>query len=332
MQAPIKILSGSFEETRWDWFRTTAPPAETASSPLLFPKAAEYISNSNASSAVPRHERGIKAYEAAYYPPAVLISVVVTTRNEERNIADLLDSLVTQEPPLEIVVVDANSEDGTRELVAEYAARYGFIKLATRGGTRGVSRNHGIGLCGGTAVAFIDADCIANPFWLKFLREAIQGSEVVAGRTIQIGYKPFEELERVELIYEGFDITHPSANLAYHKDVLEELGGFDEWFITAEDIDLNLRAVKAGHSIQYEPGAIVYHRTRSSVYDFFRQAFWNGAGRKQLTLRHRLLWRQYKPLEMVHRRLNAWSLSRISMAMLGYVAYRFFGEGRSQSE
>ncbi|MEE9173434.1 MAG: glycosyltransferase, partial [Thermoplasmata archaeon] len=42
---------------------------------------------------------------------AVLVSVLVTARNEEHNIADLLDSLVTQEAPLEIIVVDSSSED-----------------------------------------------------------------------------------------------------------------------------------------------------------------------------------------------------------------------------
>lgn len=262
----------------------------------------------------------------------MLVSVLVTTRNEERNISDLLDSLVTQEPPLEILIVDAASEDGTCDIVREYASRYGFIKLAVRGGTRAASRNYGIRVCVGDAVAFIDADCIANPFWLKYLREALQKSEVVAGKTIQIGYKPFEELERVELIYRGFDITYPSANLAYHKGVLEGLGAFDDWFITAEDIDLNLRAVKAGHSILYEPRAIVYHRTRSSMYDFFRQALWNGAGRKQLTLKHGVLWGHYRPIEMVRRRLNFWSLSRIVMAMMGYVGYKFFGKDRPPAE
>ncbi len=259
----------------------------------------------------------------------MLISVVVTTRNEERNVADLLDSLVIQEAPLEVVVVDAASEDRTRAIVEEYASRYGFVKLFREGGTRGRSRNQGIRRSGGEAVAFIDADCIANPFWLQSLRNRLAEADVVAGRTIQVGYRPFEELERVELIYRGHDITFPTANLVYRRGILEEIGGFDEWFITAEDIDLNLRAVRAGHAIAYEPGAIVYHRTRPTVYDFFRQAFWNGAGRKQLTLKHDLLWRHYQPVEMVNRRMNAWALARVVAALLGYVGYKFFGPGRT---
>lgn len=258
----------------------------------------------------------------------MLVSVVVTTRNEERNIADLLDSLVTQEAPLEVLVVDAASEDRTQAIVEEYASRYPFVKLYREGGTRGRSRNEGIRKAEGEGVAFIDADCIANPFWLQAVRKRLEEAEVVAGRTIQIGYRPFEELERVELIYRGHDITYPSANLVYRREILEEIGGFDEWFITAEDIDLNLRAVRAGHAVAYEPTAIVYHRTRPTVYDFFRQAFWNGAGRKQLTLKHHLLWRHYQPVEMVNRRLNAWAFARVVVALLGYVGYKLFGPRR----
>ncbi|MEE9116914.1 MAG: glycosyltransferase family 2 protein, partial [Thermoplasmata archaeon] len=183
----------------------------------------------------------------------------------------------------------------------------------------------------GEAVAFIDGDCIANTFWLKNLREELNNSKVVAGRTIQIGYHAFEELERVELIYKGFDITFPTSNLAYDKALFQSVGGFDEWFITAEDIDLNLRAVENGARIVYRDDAVVYHRTRGSFYNFFKQAFWNGAGRKQLTMKHGRLWQNYRPGEMFRQETTIWSLSRLGMALLGYVGYKFFGWGRSEN-
>ncbi|MFA5896237.1 MAG: glycosyltransferase [Thermoplasmata archaeon] len=258
----------------------------------------------------------------------MLISVVTTVRNEARNIAALLDSLLVQEPPFEVIVVDAGSEDPTRDVVRQYEKRYDFVHLYIRGGTRGAGRNFGISLAKGEAVAFIDGDAIANPFWLKELREGLTSADAVAGRSIQIGYRPFEELERVELIVQGVDVTYPSSNLAYRKRVLQEIGGFDEWFVTAEDIDLNLRAVQAGHKILFRTGAIIYHRTRDSYFDFVKQAFWNGAGRKQLTLKHGSLWSRYRPLEMARREANFLSLVRLSGALLGYVAYKFFGRTR----
>lgn len=253
---------------------------------------------------------------------------MTTVRNEARNIAAMLDSLVVQEGPLEVIVVDAGSEDPTRDIVKQYEKRYDFVHLYLRGGTRGAGRNFGISMAKGEAVAFIDGDAIANPFWLKELREGFRSADVVAGRTIQIGYRAFEDLERVELIVEGFDVTHPSSNLAYRRSVLKEIGGFDEWFVTAEDIDLNLRAVRAGHGITYRVGAIVYHRTRDSYFDFMRQALWNGAGRKQLTLKHGSLWNRYQPSEMMRHETNFFSLLRLAGALLGYVAYKFFGRPR----
>ena len=253
---------------------------------------------------------------------------MITVRNEARNIAHLLDSLVVQEPPFEILAVDAGSQDGTRDIVRQYEKKYDSVHLYIRGGTRGEGRNFGIARAKGEAVAFIDGDAIANPFWLQEIREGFKTRDVVAGRSIQIGYRPFEELERVELLVQGYDVTFPSSNLAYKREVLRQVGGFDPWFVTAEDIDLNLRAVRAGRPIAFRVGAIVYHRTRGSVYDFLRQAFWNGAGRKQLTVKHGALWRHYRPLAMFRQRTTAWSLLRLLAALLGYLGYKLFGRPR----
>ncbi len=251
---------------------------------------------------------------------------MTTVRNEARNISALLDSLVTQEPPIEILVVDSGSEDATRDIVQQYEKRYDFVHLYIYGGTRGRGRNFGIAKARGEAVAFIDGDSIANPFWIREMREGLASADVVAGHSIQIGYRPFEDLERVELIVRGVDVTYPSSNLAYRKKVLQEIGGFDEWMVTAEDIDLNLRAVLAGHRIAFRVGAIIYHRTRDSYFDFVRQAFWNGVGRKQLTLKHGSLWGHYKPLEMFKQRVTLWGLLRLATALMGYGAYKLFGK------
>ena len=250
---------------------------------------------------------------------------MTTVRNEARNIAALLDSLVIQEPPIEIIVVDAGSEDPTRDVVQRYESQYPFVHLYIKGGTRGAGRNFGIRMARGEAIAFIDGDAIANPFWIHELRQGLGTFDIVAGRSIQIGYRPFEDLERVELLVRGVDVTYPSSNLAYRKTVLQEIGGFDDWMVTAEDIDLNLRAVLAGHPIGFRTNAIIYHRTRDSYFDFMRQAFWNGAGRKQLTLKHGSLWGHYQPSEMLRQRTTFWSLLRLVAALMGYVAYKAFG-------
>ncbi|HVO77793.1 MAG TPA: glycosyltransferase [Methanomassiliicoccales archaeon] len=255
----------------------------------------------------------------------MLVSVVLNIMNEEKNIGDLLDSLVVQEQPFEVVVVDAKSHDRTREIVQRYVDKYPFVRLFVESGSRGHCTNFGISKAKGDVIAFTGGDCIANPFWIRELRATIEaGADIAAGRCINIGLRAWEELDRVELFCNGVDCSFPSANEAFKREVLEAVGGFDSWFITAEDIDLNYRSVHAGYKIRYDPNAIVYHRTKATVYRFYRQAFWNGVGRKQLTLKHGRLWQSYDPLRMFRQKMDFWALTRLAVAMGGYVGYKLF--------
>jgi len=256
----------------------------------------------------------------------MLISIVLNLLNEEKHIRDLLDSLVIQEKPIEIVVVDAGSVDRTKEIVEDYMRRYDFVKLYIKPGTRGESTNFGIRMAKGDGIAFTGGDCIANVFWIKELRRSLAHSDVAAGKTINIGYHAFTDLDRVELFYKGFDLSFPSCNMVFKRKALEDVGGFDPWFITAEDIDLNFRTIGLGYKIDYNERAIIYHRTKGGFFSFFKQAFWNGYGRKQLTLKHGPLWSNYNPTIMLKRKITLLSLSRLAVAMLGYISCKLFGE------
>jgi glycosyltransferase involved in cell wall biosynthesis len=252
------------------------------------------------------------------------ISVVLNLLNEKRHIRDLLDSLVAQEGPLEIVVVDAGSCDGTVTVVKNYMSRHDSISLYHCPGTRGESTNYGISKATGDAVATIGGDCIANPFWVSELRKALESYDIVAGKTINIGYHAFEDLDRVELFHRGVDISHPSASMAWKRKVLEDIEGFDPWFVTAEDIDVNLRAVDKGYRFGVNENAIVYHRTKGSFKGFFKQAFWNGWGRKQLTMKHGRLWSSYKPTRLIETSKSLWAVARLAVAILGYLMCKVF--------
>jgi glycosyltransferase involved in cell wall biosynthesis len=251
----------------------------------------------------------------------MLISVVVTVRNEEKRIGNLLDSLVVQDGAFEVVITDAYSDDDTCEIVKAYGERYDNIHLYMKGGTRGVGRNYGVKKAEGDVVAFVDGDCIANPFWLKEIRRSLEETktDVVAGKTINLGYAPFAELDRVELTKSGFDVTYPSCNLAYSRELFQSIRGFDPQFMTAEDVDLNFRAVSVGSSIVHNPKAIIYAMARDTFMGFFKQAFWNGFGRKQLTLKHGNLWDRYSFREMIGDNINTWYFIRMMFGMGGYM-------------
>jgi glycosyltransferase involved in cell wall biosynthesis len=265
------------------------------------------------------------------------ISVVIIARNAQNFMRDCLDSLVWQSKhPHEVIVVDAKSTDSTQAIVREYEKSHSFVKLYVEPGTRGEGRNYGVSKATGDIVAFVDADAICNALWVDEMEKAFAttGADVVAGKEVRLGYSGFTSLKRVGMLHKGVDVTYPSVNLAYRKSVFEAIGGFDPWFKEAEEVDLNFRAVDAGHKLVYWERAIVYHRARESFTGFFKQSFWYGFGRKELTMRHGKLWSKYDPVHMVQVTSDesAWKLIRLGISFFGFMFCRFVGKKKASKE
>ncbi|EQD53959.1 glycosyl transferase, group 2 family protein, partial [mine drainage metagenome] len=142
-------------------------------------------------------------------PSSSLVSVIITVRDEEPNLARLLESLLQQEPPFEVLIVDAQSRDRTFAIASEFAERYPGIFFAwQRFGSRGQGRNSAAARARGEGLAFIDGDCIADSAWLSRIRQGLGRSAVVAGRTVPVGSSAFGELDRVELYQAGSDVSY----------------------------------------------------------------------------------------------------------------------------
>jgi glycosyltransferase involved in cell wall biosynthesis len=236
------------------------------------------------------------------------VSIVITVKNEEKNIAELLESLVTQEQPIEIIIVDSASNDKTCRIVEDYCERYDFVRLFSHEGSRGESRNSGCSKASGEAFAFIDGDCIADKEWVKELRKSLGNSDIVAGKTV---YEGERSTSRMSLYVYGVDISFPSCNIAYKRETFPQ---FDPWFKTAEDIDLNLRAIKDGAKFFYNEHAIVYHKVREDMRSFMRQAFWYGFGRGQLFIKHHIMGASSFVPE-----LNLWDVIKRACGAFGFV-------------
>ena len=107
-----------------------------------------------------------------------MISVVIPTYNEEENIIRCLRSLKEQTLPreeYEIIVVDGNSIDGTREYAKAYADR---IVLQTSKKVGG-ARNDGVKASEGSLIATTDADCFCPPQWLEIIEKGFSDPDVV---------------------------------------------------------------------------------------------------------------------------------------------------------
>ena len=123
------------------------------------------------------------AHDAAPRPIAG-VSVIIPTWNEAKYLPSLLDALHRQTmPPLEILVADSGSSDGTQEV----ARRAGAVLLeGTRRGP-GEGRNRGARAARGDLLLFVDADCVVPPNLIETAAAAGQDSDIVGGAT---GFMP----------------------------------------------------------------------------------------------------------------------------------------------
>lgn len=243
------------------------------------------------------------------------ISVVTTVLNDRDGMRSLLESLQGQEGPFEVVVVDAGSTDGTVDAVRDAPSDLD-VRLIERPGPRGEGFHTGATAATGEVLAFIGADDRAGDGWLAALRRAFTDSEVsiVVGTNILDGDGP--KLERVPWIVKGQDISHAGCNTSYRASVYRDIGGIDPAFVTAEDMELNLRAVRAGHSIREVPDAVVYRTVRPSD-KVLKQAYWNGYGRGQLRRKHGKVSGMKRGV--LHNLVGSWAALRL---IAGYFGYR----------
>ena len=197
------------------------------------------------------------------------IAVVVATRNRATRLGALLESLRAQTivVPFEVIVVDDASTDETGECLAKFAGETRFrFRYVVRDRDAGPARarNEGWALAEAPLVAFTDDDCVTDPDWLaECLRVAVENR----GAVVQGVTRPIPtELSRIGPFSHTRDVdgTGPwfeTCNIVYPKELLKQLGGFDESFPEplGEDTDLGWRALAAGAQHVAAPRALVFH-------------------------------------------------------------------------
>jgi glycosyltransferase involved in cell wall biosynthesis len=224
------------------------------------------------------------------------VSVVVAVYNGSRTLKACLDSLSQiHYPDYEVVVVDDGSTDATAEIAAAYPAMR-CIRHATNLGLS-VARNTGIGASTGEIVAFTDADCRADPDWLRYLV-----SGLVAERFAGIGgpnlLPPEDSCVAAAVLVSPGGPAHvmlddrlaehiPGCNMAFWKWALVEVGGFDPVFRKAgDDVDICWRLQHRGYRLGFSPAGCVWHYRRSAVGDYLRQQIGYGEAEAMLERKH----------------------------------------------
>jgi GT2 family glycosyltransferase len=194
----------------------------------------------------------------------------------------------------EIIVVDDGSRDATPAVLEEWSRRLTPRLRTFRQENSGPARARNLGARQAKApfLAFIDDDCFAETSWLRKLEGALQeaGTAAVAGTVVNseqgwVGRYINRELVINHVPEEnGFIAELITANAGLRREVLEELGGFDEAIPVpgGEDTEFSLRLRAAGHRIFGAPEARVFHESRVDLHDYLRMIFHHGRGRRRL--------------------------------------------------
>jgi GT2 family glycosyltransferase len=214
-------------------------------------------------------------------------SIIINTYNRLGFLKQTLESLrYLRYPDFEVICVNGPSDDGTAEFLTQIQSGMNF-KLAVCPETNlAVSRNIGIQKAAGDVVCFIDDDAVPEPNWLGALLAAYDDPQVAAaGGFIRdhtgIGYQAryvfcnrigdnigFEKPEDISFNDEKHDVPSgdyyvalTGTNSSFRRDVLVDLGGFDEAYAYfLDETDVLLRIVDAGYKIVCVEGAEIHHK------------------------------------------------------------------------
>ncbi|MBI2731190.1 MAG: glycosyltransferase [Sphingobacteriales bacterium] len=218
------------------------------------------------------------------YQPETTISVIVPARNEEKNIASCLFSILEQSYPphlFEVIVVDDQSEDNTAKIVQRLLNMYAnlsCIRLTIEDNVTVAYKKKaletGIKKAKGKLIVTTDADCIVPEKWLKTIaayyehKKAVFIAAPVVIAPAKGFVKLFQSLDFLTLqgitgasVFTGFHSMCNGANLAYEKKVFEEVEGFDGIDAIASGDDMLLM-----HKIyKKHPQAVVYLKSKEAI-------------------------------------------------------------------
>jgi glycosyltransferase involved in cell wall biosynthesis len=220
---------------------------------------------------------------------AMNITVILCTYNRCQDLVKALSSVALSRLPesvgWEVLVVDNNSHDRTRDVVADFSRRYPgrFRYLFESHPGKSYALNSGIAEARGDIIAFMDDDVTVDPTWLQKLTAPLLESNWAGcgGRILPVwnctpprwlpdtGRYPLSPLAVFDLGLEAGRLAEPpfGTNMAFQKAVLAKHGGFrtdlgpgpGNEIRHCEDSEFGNRLLSAGERLWYEPSAIVYH-------------------------------------------------------------------------
>lgn len=247
------------------------------------------------------------------------VSIIVPCYNEEATIRLLLEALLAQTYPrsqMEVIIADGLSQDRTRAIIADFQKEHGDLALRVVDNERRTipaALNTAIGVARGQIILRLDAHALPAPDYVERCVRNLEG-----GKGVNVGgvweIRPGGEGWMAEAIAcaaahplgagdaryrvgakEGAVDTVPFG--AFRRELVHEIGGFNEELLTNEDYEFNARIRQHGGVVWLDPQIRSIYFARASLSALARQYWRYGFWKFKMLRRHprTLRWRQALP-------------------------------------
>lgn len=234
------------------------------------------------------------------YPP---VSVFMAVRDEGKHLLASVSRIFDQEYPgdVEVVLAVAPSQDDTWSVATALAEIEPRLRVVSNpAGTTPHGLNAAIASARYDHLVRVDGHALLPPGYLRDVVALLESTAAanVGGRMQPLGEGPVSQAialtmsSRVGIGGGAFHVgghpgPQPTVYLgAFRRDAVVAVGGYDEYFLRAQDWELNHRLRLAGHTIWFDPSIGVGYRPRARWRDFARQQFRTGGWRRRVIERH----------------------------------------------
>lgn len=208
------------------------------------------------------------------------IAVTAAIYNEEKNIDRFIKALLNQtKMPDEIVIVNDGSTDNTLKRLEFYESQNSILKvLSIKNSGPARARNIAWKHSSSDLCLFTDGDCVPEKNWIEKIVSPFESNPDIGA--VGGTYKTLNETSMLatfigeEIAWKYKDVkgeidVHGSYNLAVRRDILEEVGGFNDLYLkpSGEDWDLTYK-ISENHKIIFKPDAIVGHYHPEFLFDY----------------------------------------------------------------
>ncbi|MEM2179040.1 MAG: glycosyltransferase [Candidatus Methanomethylicaceae archaeon] len=270
-----------------------------------------------------------------------VISVIVLSKNNAKTIGKTLNSIFSAKLEnnyqLEVIVVDAKSQDGTRRILRAFENKIKVIYDEGKG--IGIARNLGVKYSKGDIICFVDGDCIVgNEHFIRIIEAFKDPSIGIADVRGDVYMEKMSKIQSLEFKIWKYGRAYSDklirdrafaggAFIAFRRKVFDEIGGFWEYPpYGGDDMDFSFRAKTKGYKI-----AVIHCKKsvsipRENLKDLIKQQIGWGSGYIHLVMKYlhdTNFWESMKYNEYIHKILgkNIWiyAIMRLILAPLGAI-------------